>query len=80
MTQEQTLAYYELFEQLIDAMNDPAGFDRDKYIRLLSDICRLFRLSKGITELYSSPAHEKARDGEIMCDFDDGHGDVLVLE
>ena len=79
MTGEQLKSYYKLLERFVDLINDPALFNRDELVEVLADLCKVFRIAKGVTEIYMSPAHEKSGEGEIMCDCDDGHGDIMAM-
>lgn len=71
--------YYDLFERLIDSMTRPSEFDREEFVSILADICELFHLSKGVTEFYRSLSAEKEGDGEVLIDYDNGHGDKVVM-
>ncbi|MCR5332012.1 MAG: GGDEF domain-containing phosphodiesterase [Lachnospiraceae bacterium] len=72
MDRQRTDRYYQLLEQMVDAMNDPENFNRDHFIEILTDIAKFFRLSKGVTEFYKTISQEKIGDGEVLIDFDDG--------
>jgi diguanylate cyclase (GGDEF)-like protein len=60
-------------------MTQPTEFDREEFVGILGDICKLFHLSKGVTEFYRSLSAEKNGDGEILIDYDNGHGDKVVM-
>ena len=79
MTKEQLESYYGLLERFVSLTNDPSILDRDSIVRVLSELCGIFRIAKGVTEIYLSPAHEKSGEGEILCDCDNGHGDVMAM-
>lgn len=72
-------SYYTLFERMIDSMTDPEHFSRDEFVGILCDICRLFDLSKGVTEFYEGIWAEKIGSGEVMIDYDDGRKGEVVL-
>ena len=75
---EKTLIYYQLFEKLINAMTSGARFNRQEFVDILSEICELFHIAKGVTEFYTSLSQEKAGQGEILIDYDNGRGDKVL--
>ena len=79
MEQAREKAYYDLFERMIDQMNDPDHFVRADFVKTLSEICELLHIAKGVTEFYISPSHEKAGDGERLIDYDNGRGEEMIL-
>ena len=79
MDQDRLEQYYTLFEQMISIMTDPEHFVREDLVEVLGKICTLFRLAKGMTEFYMSPALEEAKDGEILIDYDNGKADREVF-
>lgn len=80
MDKERSDAYYLAFEKLIDQMTDITCFDRKALIDTLSELCDLLHIAKGVTEFYVSPMHEQSGEGEILCDRDNGRGDVAVIQ
>ena len=69
-----------LFEKLVDIMTSPEIFTREKLIEVLVAICKLFDISKGITEFYESIWDEKIGHGEILEDYNDGReGEIAVF-
>ncbi|MBR3515025.1 MAG: GGDEF domain-containing protein [Lachnospiraceae bacterium] len=79
MTEEKKTQFYALFEEMVDIMATVERLERPKFIDCLERICQLFHISKGVTEFYQTPQHERNHDGEIMIDHDDGHGEVEIL-
>ncbi len=79
MEKNKEQKYNLLFEQMIDCMTNPNGFDREDFVEILKEICELFNLSKGVTEFYKSLSAEKDGQGEIMVDYDNGKGDKVVI-
>ena len=71
--------YYELLEKISDYTSRANNFDREKFIELLPEFCIMFRLAKGVTEFYTNPRLEQEGKGEILVDFDNGKGEVVVL-
>ena len=71
--------YIRLFQRLIDSMTNIGKFDRPGFIDILTEICYLFNLSKGVTEFYLNLSAEKAGQGEVMVDYDDGRPGRIEL-
>lgn len=71
--------YIRLFQRLIDSMTNIGKFDRPGFIDILTEICHLFNLSKGVTEFYLNLSDEKAGHGEVMVDYDDGRPGRIEL-
>ena len=63
MENDRLIRYYELLEQLLTTMNDTDDFTLDKLNVSLAELCKLFRVSKGVTEFYKSTSNEKSRRG-----------------
>lgn len=79
MNEEKRAAYTVLFEKMIDSMTDPEHFDRQEFVGILTEICELFHIAKGVTEFYKSFSDEKDGKGEILVDYDNGRGDKAVI-
>ena len=80
MTEERKKAFYHLFEEMVDHMNTPdSEFSREAFVDCLIRICVFFRVSKGMTGFYQSTKHESCHDGECLVDYDNGHGDKVIL-
>ena len=69
-----------LFIKLIDAMVDYEHFSRETLVDALCRLARSFRLTKVVTELYKNMLDEKDGVGELLCDFDEGPADIVVLK
>lgn len=79
MDKNKTETYYILFEKMISSMTNYEGFERSEFVGILDEICELFRISKGVTEFYTSLSNEKAGQGEILIDHDNGRGEKVVV-
>ncbi|MCR4780435.1 MAG: bifunctional diguanylate cyclase/phosphodiesterase [Ruminiclostridium sp.] len=79
MDNAKTEAYFSLFERLIDSMTAPDRFVREEFIGILSEICELFHIAKGVTEFYRSISAERTGDGEVLVDYDNGRGEKVVM-
>ena len=79
MESEKLIRYYEHFEKLIAAMTDTDVFTVDKINESLAELCKLFQVSKGVTEFYKSAAHEKTGRGENFVCYDSGKGGNEVM-
>ena len=80
MDQEKRERYYQLFEEMVDAMTMIPGFDRDWIVRIVTDICELFHLSKAETQFYRSLSDEKRGEGETICDYDNGKSSRIGVQ
>ena len=72
--------FSEMFVKLIDAMVDYEHFSRETLVDTLCRLARHFRLTKVVTEVYKNMEDEKDGKGEILCDFDEGPADLVVLQ
>ncbi|MCR4922973.1 MAG: hypothetical protein K5931_03075 [Lachnospiraceae bacterium] len=72
--------FSEMFIKLIDSMVDFEHFSRETLVDALCRLARSFRLTKVVTEFYKSMMDEKDGEGEILCDFDEGSADIVVLK
>ncbi|MBQ4466181.1 MAG: GGDEF domain-containing protein [Oscillospiraceae bacterium] len=80
MEHDKTTRYYQYLEKLTDEMNDPDHFDRAQFVALLTEISEFFGLSKGVTEFYENVMMEQRGIGEVLIDYDNGHGDVCIVD
>ena len=53
--------------------------DRDAYVQLITEICKDYKLTKGMTEFYITPMMEQRGLGEVFCDFDNGKSTKVLL-
>ncbi|MBR1675208.1 MAG: GGDEF domain-containing protein [Eubacterium sp.] len=53
-------------------------FDHEGYKVLIKDICEYYRLAKGVTEFYPTPRMELLKQGEVLCDYDNGKGEKVL--
>ena len=72
--------FSELFIKFVDAMVDFEHFSRETLVDVLCRLARSFRLTKVVTEFYRSRVDEKDGKGEILCDFNEGSADIVVLK
>ena len=72
--------FYELFDILISSMTSPERFDRSELVSCLQKICALYHVSKGVTEFYTNTSNEDHKNGEILCDYDNGKGGPAIIE
>lgn len=79
MDEKKREAYNILFERMIDSMTDPEHFNREEFIGILTEICELFHVAKGVTEFYKSFSDEKDGKGEILIDYDNGKGEKVII-
>ncbi len=76
--ESKTLEFYELFEQLISAMTETSNINVPQIEEKLRGLCKLLRISKGITRLYRNFAEEDLKHGDVMKVYDDGRECRLV--
>lgn len=74
MENKVAMEYYISLEKLLSAMISFDGKDISDINTVLAEMCRLFSITKGITEFYKSVEHEKAGKGELIVCYDDGSG------
>lgn len=79
MDTNKTQAYYRLFEQMVDTMNDPPNFVREEFLGILNKIFEIFNITKCVTEFYTTLSHEKAGKGEISVVYDNGRSKNVLL-
>ncbi len=70
MDEKKRLQFLLLYERLTSALNQPGDADRAEVVAVLSELCELLRVCKGVTEFYKSPSDEKMGRGEVLCDVD----------
>ncbi len=68
------------FIEMIDAMVDYEHFSRERLMEYLFRIAHMFRLTKVVTEFYKNITDEKDGKGEVLCDFDEGPAEVVVMK
>ncbi|MCR5232474.1 MAG: bifunctional diguanylate cyclase/phosphodiesterase [Lachnospiraceae bacterium] len=68
------------FVELIDSMVDFEHYSRERVVDNLCRMARSFRLSKVITEFYRNITDERDGKGEVLCDFDEGPAEVVVMK
>jgi hypothetical protein len=59
MDKERRQQFLEEYLKMNDAMARPGMFDRDEVVKHLTEICRILRVCKGVTEFYKNPTMEK---------------------
>ncbi|MBO7396218.1 MAG: EAL domain-containing protein [Ruminococcus sp.] len=79
MENDKLMRYYALLERLTGTMADSEHFTLDRLNDSLAGLCKLFRVSKGVTEFYKSASHEKSGRGEIFVCYDSGEGGSEVM-
>lgn len=57
--------YYTLLEQLIQIMTDLGQYDVQKLYATLSELCKILRISRGVTSFYENPADEMRGEARI---------------
>ena len=69
---EQSGRYYEYMERLTREMVSPEQIRVDEVYADLRELCKLLRVSKGVTVFYTSIAQERKGEGDIYIPYDSG--------
>ena len=72
--------FYDFLERMVSVTHDAEGFDREKYVRLVQEICAYYDLAKGDVEFYKNVSYENKKDGNVYCDFDNGKADRILVQ
>ena len=73
MNADRELQFYKLYEQLaMLTQNVNETPDIPAIESLLSELCVMFRLSKGVTRFFRDPGEEARGEGETMIGYDSG--------
>lgn len=70
--------YASYLERLVSVTHSQP-VDRDAYVQLITEICKDYKLTKGMTEFYITPMMEQRGMGEVFCDFDTGKSKKVLL-
>lgn len=70
--------YYTQFEKLTDLMTSLDEFNIPEIYEALANLCKILRVSKGVTSFYQSLEAEERDDGEDFVCYDNGEEHVLV--
>ena len=66
------MEYYILFEKLIRELTALEDFDLEAIYAVLGEMCRIFRVSKAVTQFFNSVKEEQLGRGETYVCYDDG--------
>ena len=72
------MEFLNLLEKLTDLMSKLDGFDTPAILRTLAEMCKILRVSKGVTTFYQNTKHEARGDGEALVCYDNGEKHVLA--
>ena len=73
MNNELELRFYHLYSQLASLTQTVTQKPATEQIEaILNEIAAMFRLSKGVTRFFRSPADEQLDRSEVMCSYDTG--------
>jgi len=70
--------YLSPFERFAELMTSSDDFDIPAIFSTLAELCRVLRVSKGVTTFYPSPAHEQRGEGEVFVCYDSEEKHVHV--
>ena len=74
-SKEKEEVFKNFLVRMVDVTHSHDYFDKGAYVQLIKEICDYYNLAKGTVEFYQTTENERKKDGEIYCDFDNGHGD-----
>lgn len=69
---ERSSLYYHYLEALTREMVTPEQICLEKVYEDLQELCKMLRVSKGVTTFYSSIAKERKGEGEVYIPYDNG--------
>ena len=69
---ERSSLYYHYLEALTREMVTPEQICLEKVYEALQELCKMLRVSKGVTAFYSSIAKERKGEGEVYIPYDNG--------
>ena len=70
--------YYHLLEKMVDISTLTEGYKREDFLEPITEFCETFRIAKAVSEFYLNPRRMLDNDGEVIVDYDNGHGDIAV--
>lgn len=79
MDNNKTAIYNRLFKRMEESITNFDNFSREEFVGILSEICELFNVAKGVTEFYESLSAEKEGNGEFLIDYDNGKGEIPMI-
>ena len=79
MTGEQNIIFYQEMEKLLRIMTNPDGFSRDTLNSVLAEICKMFRISRGVVRFFQGRNNEIQDKGETYVCYDSGEGGSEAL-
>ena len=74
----QIMLFYQYLEELIIAMTEQQTSRIPRIFEVLTEICKLFGLSKGVTVFYENVNQERMNRGEEVVAYDTGEKHQLV--
>lgn len=79
MDNKKISSYNNLLKRMAVSITNTDIFNREEFVGILSEICELFNVAKGVTEFYESLSAEKEGKGEILVDYDNGRGEKQII-
>ena len=74
MTENTDLIFYQKMEQLLHIMTALKEYDRIELNNVLGELCKMFRISKGMVRFYQGINYEMQDQGETLIGYDNGMG------
>ena len=69
---DQSERYYQYLERLTREMVSPEQIRVETVYEDLRELCKMLRVSKGVTAFYSSLSHERRGQGDVYIPYDNG--------
>lgn len=79
MGEAKTGVFSSFIKRLIKVTHEEP-FDREAYVMLVNEMSEHYRIARGDTEFYRTPAQEAMKEGEYFCDIDNGKGAVVLVQ
>ena len=70
--------YNSFLERLVRITHEEP-YNRNSYLELITEMCKEYRLAKGVTRFYQTPMMETRGLGDSFCDFDNGKAEKILL-
>ncbi|MBQ9008654.1 MAG: GGDEF domain-containing protein [Clostridia bacterium] len=72
------MEYSGYLDRLLDLVTMPGDYDFKAIYQTMAELCKLLRVSKGVTSFYRSPQHERLGKVEEFIGYDSGKPSKLI--
>lgn len=70
---------YNFFLERLVRITHEEPYNRNSYLERITEMCKEYRLAKGVTRFYQTPMMETRGLGDSFCDFDNGKAEKILL-